>query len=108
MPDHRTSLQEQKAPRKESQMTDLVGGQVGQQLGNYQLIRLLGQGSFAEVYLSEHVYLKTQAAIKVLHTPLSQADQESFLDEARTIARLKHPHIVPVLECGVERSIPFL
>ncbi len=37
-----------------------------QQLGNYRLIRLLGQGGFAEVYLAEHVYLKTRAAIKVL------------------------------------------
>src|SRR5438477_3700802 len=81
---------------------------LAQQLGNYHLIHLLGKGGFAEVYLGEHVYLKTQAAIKVLHTQLSQEDQESFLDEARTIARLKHPHIVTALECGVEKSIPFL
>jgi serine/threonine protein kinase len=39
---------------------------LGQQLGNYRLIRLLGEGGFAEVYLGEHVYLKTQAAVKVL------------------------------------------
>ena len=38
---------------------------LGQQLGNYRLIRLLGEGGFAEVYLGEHVYLKTQAAVKV-------------------------------------------
>ena len=40
----------------------------GQQLGNYHLVRLLGQGGFADVYLGEHVFLKTHAAIKVLHT----------------------------------------
>ena len=39
---------------------------VGQQLGNYRLLRLLGQGGFADVYLGEHMYLRTQAAIKVL------------------------------------------
>jgi len=39
---------------------------IGQQLGNYRLIRLLGEGSFANVYLGEHTHLDTQAAIKVL------------------------------------------
>src|SRR5438309_2519620 len=81
---------------------------IGQQLGNYSLVRLLGQGSFAEVYLGEHVYLKTQAAIKVLQTQLANDDMESFLREARNIARLKHPNIVRVLEFGVEDDTPFL
>ncbi len=38
---------------------------VGQQFGNYRLTRLLGRGSFAEIYLGLHLYLGTQAAIKV-------------------------------------------
>ncbi len=45
-----------------------------QQLGNYGLLPLLGNGSFADVYLGEHVYLKTRAAIKVLHTHLVQQE----------------------------------
>ena len=44
---------------------------VGQQLGKYRLVRLLGQGSFAEVYLGEHMHLKTAAAVKVLTTLLT-------------------------------------
>lgn len=80
----------------------------GQQFGNYRLLHLLGQGGFAEVYLGEHVYLGTHAAIKVLHTRLSKDDLEGFRDEARIIARLVHPNIVRVLEFGVEASIPFL
>ena len=39
---------------------------VGRKLGNYQLMRKLGQGGFGEVYLAEHVHLKTQVAIKLL------------------------------------------
>jgi serine/threonine protein kinase len=79
-----------------------------EQLGNYRLIRLLGQGGFADVYLGEHIYLKTQAAIKVLQMRLVNDDLESFLKEARTVARLTHPHIIRVLEFGVEGDTPFL
>src|SRR5260221_2689369 len=80
----------------------------GRQLGNYRLRSLLGHGGFAEVYLGEHIYLETQAAIKVLHTQLASTDIEQFRIEARTIAHLIHPHIVRVLEFGVEGRTPFL
>ncbi len=79
---------------------------VGQQLGNYRLIRLLGQGCFADVYLGEHIYLKTLAAVKVLQVRLTEDNLNSFLAEARTIANLKHPHIVRVLDFGVDGSTP--
>src|SRR5260370_12848387 len=82
---------------------------VGQQLGNYRLIRLLGEGGFAEVYLGEHVHLDTQAAIQVLYTQLGDKDTTAyFYQEARLIAQLKHPHIVRTLDFGVTDSTPFL
>ena len=81
---------------------------VGEQLGNYRLTQLLGEGGFAEVYLGEHIHLGTQAAIKVLHTQLAKDDLEGFRIEARTIARLEHLNIVRVLEFGIEGGIPFL
>jgi eukaryotic-like serine/threonine-protein kinase len=81
---------------------------VGQQLGNYRLIRFLKRGRFAEVYLGEHVYLGTQAAIKVLHSRLTHEDIEQFRTKARTIARLEHPNIVRMLDFGVQDNIPFL
>ncbi len=80
---------------------------IGQRLGNYQLTRLLGEGGFAQVYLGEHIYLSTQAAIKILNTQLDN-DQDWFRTEARTIARLVHPNIVRVLDFGVEGNTPFL
>jgi len=85
-----------------------MADRVGQQLGNYRLVRLLGQGGFAEVYLGEHIYLGTSAAIKVLRTELDSDEIEHFHSEARTIARLMHPHIVRVLEFGLENTTPFL
>ncbi len=81
---------------------------VGQQLGNYRLIQHLGQGNFSEVYLGEHIHLHTQAAIKVLHGQLASHDLESFLTEARTLAHLRHPNIIQVLDFGVEGTTPFL
>jgi eukaryotic-like serine/threonine-protein kinase len=81
---------------------------IGQRLGNYQLIRLLGEGGFAEVYLGEHIHLKTQAAVKLLHTRLTNDDVEGFRREAQVIARLIHPHIVRVLDFGVEGNAPYL
>src|SRR5215831_8965536 len=85
-----------------------MADRVGQQFGNYRLVRLLGVGGFAEVYLGEHIYLNTQAAVKVLHTQLAKDQMEQFLTEARTIARLEHPHIVRVLEFGIENATPYL
>lgn len=80
----------------------------GQQLGNYSLVRLLGRGGFAEVYLGEHVRLKTQAAIKVRYEQFSKDDAEEFLKEAQTIANLVHPHIVRIFDFDVQEGVPFL
>ena len=48
----------------------------GQQLGNYRLVSLLGQGGSASVYLGQHVRLSLQAAIKVLHAHLTEQEAE--------------------------------
>ncbi len=50
-----------------------MAGYEGLSFGNYQVLGLLGKGGFAEVYLGEHIYLKTRAAIKILHTQLGEA-----------------------------------
>ena len=81
---------------------------VQQQIGHYQLVRLLGQGGFADVYLGEHIHLKTLAAVKVLHSRLANEDVQQFALEAQTVARLLHPNIVRVLDFGVEHAFPYL
>jgi len=55
-----------------------MSDRIGQQLGKYQLLNLIGKGSFAEVYLGEHLHLNTQAAIKVLHTQFTSEEKERF------------------------------
>src|SRR5258706_10629012 len=81
---------------------------VRQYLGNYRLSYLLGQGGFAEVYLGEHITLKTPAAIKVLRMQLVREAQESFLHEARTIAGLDHPNLVCRLLLEKKNYTPYL
>jgi eukaryotic-like serine/threonine-protein kinase len=85
-----------------------MSARVGQQIGNYRLLHLLGQGGFADVYLGEHIHLKTYAAIKILYTRVISDAGERFLIEARTVAHLEHPHIVRVMDFGIEDGIPFL
>lgn len=80
----------------------------GDILGHYRLIRLLGQGGFAEVYLGEHIHLQTPVAVKVLHTRLANEDIQAFQREAQTVASLIHPNIVRVLDFGVENALPYL
>jgi predicted ATPase/serine/threonine protein kinase/DNA-binding CsgD family transcriptional regulator len=81
---------------------------IGRQLGNYHLIQLLGQGHWADVYLGEHLYLHTDAAIKILHGQWDGSELEDFLGEANTLAHLRHPHIVRVLDFGVQEGTPYL
>src|SRR5581483_9291903 len=85
-----------------------MSDRVGQQWGNYRLTRLLGQGGFAEVYQGQHLRLNMFAAIKILHTHLSEEGTEAFQREAQVIAELIHPHIVRVLDFDVREGIPFL
>jgi predicted ATPase/class 3 adenylate cyclase/tRNA A-37 threonylcarbamoyl transferase component Bud32 len=85
-----------------------MNDRVGEQLGNYRLLRLLGEGGQASVYLGEHVYLKSQAALKVRHSALTEEEQAVFLQEAQTLVRLAHPHIVRVLDFALQDDLPFL
>jgi hypothetical protein len=97
-------------PQPTPKASSLAGGaaRVNSLVGNYRLVRLLGSGGFADVYLGEHQYLKTQAAIKVLQGSVNALEVQSFMQEAETVARLAHPNIVRVLEFGMDGASPYL
>jgi serine/threonine protein kinase/formylglycine-generating enzyme required for sulfatase activity len=71
-------------------------------IGRYRVIRLLGQGGFGQVYLAHDAELDRFVAIKVPITErLAQfVNLDSYLNEARIVARLSHPNIVPVYDVG--------
>ena len=81
---------------------------VGQLFGSYRLVDWLGQGGYAIVYLGEHRYLGTQVAVKLLRSSLIKTEVEAFLSEARIAAHLIHPHIIRVLDFGLQGQIPYL
>ena len=67
----------------------------------YQPVRELGGGGMAQVYLAEDVKHQRQVAIKVLRPEFSiSLGAERFLREIAVIARLQHPHILPLLDSG--------
>ena len=67
----------------------------------YEIVRLLGRGGMGSVYLAHEHSLDREVAIKVLRTSAVNDDlRERFLREARTAARLTHPHIVPLHSFG--------
>ena len=90
------------------QLSSSTPPHLGQRFGNYLLISWLGRGGFASVYQGIHVYLETPAAIKILHTSLTGDDERRFHSEARFAARLVHPHIIRVLDFGIEGHQPYL
>jgi serine/threonine-protein kinase len=69
--------------------------------GRYEVLRELGQGGMATVYLAEDVRHDRAVALKVLHPELAATlGPERFLREIKLAARLQHPHILPVHDSG--------
>jgi serine/threonine protein kinase len=77
-------------------------------IGRYRIENILGKGGFGLVYLAHDEQLHRQVAIKVPHASLisKSADAEAYLAEARTVANLDHPHIVPVFDVGSTEDCP--
>ncbi|MEO7432991.1 MAG: serine/threonine-protein kinase, partial [Dokdonella sp.] len=72
------------------------------QIPGYRIVRRLGVGGMATVYLAVQESLKRPVAVKVLATERAPSDElaQRFEHEARTIARLDHPHIVSIYDVG--------
>ncbi len=77
-------------------------------LSAYRLVRLLGRGLHSEVYLGEHAHLDVPVAIKMLSGPVTKNDVKKFLLHASTLAQLRHPSIVHVVDFGLEGNVPFI
>ena len=77
-------------------------------IGRYRIERVLGRGGFGLVYLAQDEQLNRPVAVKVPHAELisKPEDAEAYLAEARTVANLDHPGIVPVHDVGSTEDCP--
>jgi serine/threonine protein kinase len=83
-----------------SAIEDIGGGQSATMLGPYRLLERVGAGAYASVYRARHEVMDVERAIKVLR-PRGGGHREQLLREARVAARLRHPNVVGVFDCGV-------
>ena len=82
----------------------------GRTLGRYRLESLLGRGGMAEVFRATDTKLARTVAVKVILQTHAVEEHflERFLREARMVASLEHPNILPVYDFGEENGVPFL
>ena len=83
--------------------------QPGQMLGPYRIINQIGQGGMATVYKAYQASMDRNVAIKVLPGALAQSPEfiQRFQQEARIIAKLEHPHILPVFDYGENDGVTY-
>ncbi len=76
----------------------------------YRLVRPLGSGGMAVVYLARHVMIERLSAIKILRQDLGMnvSHRERFLREARAVNRINHPNIVEITDFGEDSGLVFL
>lgn len=78
------------------------------ELGRFRLLRTLGEGAQATVWLAHDPRLDREVAVKVLHPGADPLEVDEWLHEARAVSRLTHPNIVPVFEADLHGGQPYM
>jgi len=83
---------------------------IGENVGPYRIVQQLGQGGMATVFRAYHAALDRYVAIKVLHPAFTQDPNflARFQREAKVVARLEHPNLVPVYDYAETDGKPYL
>lgn len=83
---------------------------IGENVGAYRIAEQLGQGGMATVYKAYHAALDRYVALKVLHPAFNEdkSFELRFQREARVVAKLEHPHIVPIYDYAEHEHRPYL
>ena len=78
------------------------------ELGRFRLLRTLGEGAQATVWLAHDPRLDREVAVKVLRPGADPLAVDEWLHEARAVSRLTHPNIVPVFEADLHVGQPYM
>ncbi len=83
---------------------------IGENVGPYRIVEQLGQGGMATVYKAYHAALDRYVALKVLHPAFNEdkSFELRFQREARVVAKLEHPNIVPIYDYAEHEHRPYL
>ena len=76
-------------------------------IGRYSIVEVIGHGGMGALYLAWDSKLERQLAIKVLKEDIDEL-RERFAREAKSAARLRHPHIVTIFELGEHEGQPYI
>jgi eukaryotic-like serine/threonine-protein kinase len=78
--------------------------------GKYRLIHQLGRGGMGSVWLAQHLTLRSNVAVKLIDPSIATQPEalERFMREARAAATLRSPHVVQILDHGVDGAIPYI
>jgi serine/threonine protein kinase len=89
---------------------EAIDTQLPRQLGNYELLSVLGLGANGTVYKARHIPLDRIVAIKLLHgdVGLNSDRVARFVSEVRAAGRLDHPHLVRAMDAGVTADCHYL
>src|SRR4051794_10417506 len=79
-------------------------------LGNYRILKRLGQGGMGVVLLAEHLLMQRSVALKVMKKSqaASRENRERFMREARTASKLEHDNVVPIYDVSEDRGVPYI
>jgi serine/threonine protein kinase len=77
-------------------------------IGRFELLRELGRGAQATVWLAHDERLDREVALKALDAESDLSTIDQWLHEARAVSRLSHPHLVPVFEADEHAGRPYL
>ena len=85
-------------------------GVIGETIGHFEIIARAGRGGMGEVFVAEHLAIKTRVAIKVLHAAVSANTDhvQRFFNEARAVARIQHAGIVKIFDVGFHAERAYL
>lgn len=79
-----------------------------EQLGNYHIEQLLGKSDLSEVFLAFDENTHTRVALKLLYGRWTGESAEKFQTQTAAFMKLNHPHIIPILDFGIEDDVAFL